>query len=257
MAGSYDAINKLVTGATKRLPWWVEPVTVTAVLGAFGVYVAITVLFFARGQYDNYLSPFYSPPVGNPSWLPDWLSPAILVLWLPLGFRATCYYYRKAYYRAFFWDPPACASKAQQREPRDVESYRGERNFFVWNNVHRYFLYGSFVLLVFLTIDTVRAFLPEGSFGITVGSLIFLVNVTLLWIYSLSCHSLRHIIGGRVDCYSCVTGGKARLRAYGWLSVLNKQHSLWAWLSLSSLLITDVYIRLLLAGVLPDIRLVG
>jgi hypothetical protein len=237
------------------LPWWAGPVTVTAVLTGFGIYVGITVLFFAKGEYENYLSPFYSPPVGNPSWLPSFLSPAILVLWLPLGFRATCYYYRKAYYRAFFWDPPGCASKAQQREPRSVEGYRGERNLFVWNNIHRYFMYASFVLLFFLTVDTVKAFLPEGQFGITVGSLIFLVNVTLLWIYSLSCHSLRHIVGGRVDCYSCVAGGSSRLKAYNWLSVLNQQHALWAWVSLFSLLITDVYIRLLLGGVIPDLRL--
>jgi hypothetical protein len=62
-------------------------------------------------------------------------------------------------------------------------------------------------------------------------------------------------VGGRVDCYSCVTGGKARLRAYSWLSVLNRQHALWAWLSLFSLLITDIYIRLLLAGVVTDLRI--
>jgi hypothetical protein len=117
-------------------------------------------------------------------------------------------------------------------------------------------MYGSIVLLVFLTIDTVRAFLPEGSFGVTLGSLIFLVNVTLLWIYSLSCHSLRHIVGGRVDCYSCVTGGSARHKAYNWLSVLNRQHALWAWLSLFSLLFTDIYIRLLLAGVTLDLRII-
>jgi hypothetical protein len=258
LAGTTDVVTRPFTaaaGAVKRLPWWVGPITVTAVLGLFGVYVMITVLFFNRGEYANYLSPFYSPPVGTPSWLPTWLSPAVFVLWLPLGFRATCYYYRKAYYRAFFWDPPGCASKAQQREPRSAENYRGERNLFVWNNIHRYFMYGSFVLLVFLTIDTVRAFLPEGSFGVTLGSLIFLINITLLWIYSLSCHSLRHIVGGRVDCYSCVTGGSARYKAYNWLSVLNRQHGLWAWLSLFSLLITDVYIRLLLAGALPDVRI--
>ncbi|MDX6382160.1 MAG: hypothetical protein QOI57_3184 [Rubrobacteraceae bacterium] len=246
-----------LTAAIKRpiekLPWWVGPVTVTAVLTGFGIYVLITVFFFARGEYENYLSPFYSPPINSP--LPAWLSPAILILWLPLGFRATCYYYRKAYYRAFFWDPPACSSKAQQREPRSTENYQGERSLFVWNNIHRYFLYGTFVVLAFLTLDTVRAFFHDGSFGIYVGSLIFLVNVAFLWTYQLSCHSLRHLIGGRVDCYSCVAGGKARLRAYSWLSVLNRQHGLWAWLSLFSLLITDVYIRLLLAGVLPDLRI--
>ena len=245
-----------VTAAVRRLPWWVGPVTVTTVLVGFGIYVFTTVMFFDRGEYENYLSPFYSPPVGGESFLPPWLSPAIFILWLPLGFRATCYYYRKAYYRAFFWDPPACSSKAQQREPRSPESYRGEKALFVWNNVHRYFMYGSFVLLAFLTVDTVRAFLPEGSFGITLGSIIFLVNVTLLWTYSLSCHSLRHVIGGSVDCFSCVTGGNVRRKAHNWVTVLNERHALWAWLSLFSLLITDVYIRLLLAGVITDFRLV-
>jgi hypothetical protein len=125
----------------------------------------------------------------------------------------------------------------------------------VWNNIHRYFFYATVIVLVFLTLDTVRAFLPDGSFGITVGSLIFLVNLGLLWTYQLSCHSLRHLVGGRVDCYSCVTGGRARYKAYNWLSVINRQHGLWAWLSLFSLLITDIYIRLLLAGVLFDFRI--
>jgi hypothetical protein len=247
------SITAAIKRPIQRLPWWAGPITVTTVLTGFGIYVMVMILFFERGEYANYLSPFYSPPVPSP--LPDWLSPAIFVLWIPLGFRATCYYYRKAYYRAFFWDPPACSSKAQQREPRSAENYRGERNVFVWNNVHRYFLYGSFVVLAFLTLDTVRAFLPDGSFGITVGSLIFLVNVALLWMYSLSCHSLRHLIGGRVDCYSCVTGGKARLKTYSWLSVLNRQHGLWAWLSLFSVLLADIYVRLLLGDAITDLRI--
>ena len=247
------SITAAIKRPIQRLPWWVGPITVTTVLTGFGIYVMVMILFFERGEYANYLSPFYSPPVPSP--LPDWLSPAIFVLWIPLGFRATCYYYRKAYYRAFFWDPPACSSKAQQREPRSAENYRGERNLFVWNNIHRYFLYGSFVVLAFLTLDTVRAFLPDGSFGITVGSLIFLVNVTLLWMYSLSCHSLRHLIGGRVDCYSCVSGGEARLKAYSWLSVLNRQHGLWAWLSLFSVLLADIYVRLLLGDAITDLRI--
>jgi len=247
------SITAAIKRPIQRLPWWVGPITVTTILTGFGIYVMVMILFFERGEYANYLSPFYSPPVPSP--LPDWLSPAIFVLWIPLGFRATCYYYRKAYYRAFFWDPPACSSKAQQREPRSAENYRGERNLFVWNNVHRYFLYGSFVVLAFLTLDTVRAFLPDGSFGITVGSLIFLVNVMLLWMYSLSCHSLRHLIGGRVDCYSCVSGGEARLKAYSWLSVLNRQHGLWAWLSLFSVLLADIYVRLLLGDAITDLRI--
>ena len=251
-----------VTAAIKRpidrLPWWAGPIAVVTVLTFFGLYSMITMLFFTRGEFANYLSPFYSPPVGAPPGFPSWLSPALFVIWIPLGFRATCYYYRKAYYRSFFWDPPACQGKAQQREPRSPENYRGERALFVLNNVHRYFLYASFVVLAFLWLDTVRSFLPpDAAFGISVGSLIMLVNVVLLSIYSLSCHSLRHLVGGRVDCYSCVAGGKARLRAYSWLSVLNRQHALWAWLSLFSVLFTDIYIRFLIAGIIPDLRILS
>ena len=252
-----SAVNAAIRQPFRRLPWWVSPVITTVVLVGFGIYTAIVALFF-RGEYESYLSPFFSPPIGAPSWLPDFFYPGVLVLWLPLGFRATCYYYRKAYYRSFFWDPPACSSKAQQREFRSAEGYRGERNLFVWNNILRYFLYGSFVLLTFLTIDAVRTFFPPGEgFAIHVGSIIFTVNVALLWSYSFSCHSLRHIVGGRVDCYSCVTGSNYRLKAYNWLTVLNRQHALWAWLNLFWLLITDIYLRLVMAGLVTDFRLVG
>ena len=49
-----------------------------------------------------FLSPFYSPLLALPSWVPAWIAPAIFVMWMPAGFRLTCYYGRKAYYRAFF-----------------------------------------------------------------------------------------------------------------------------------------------------------
>src|SRR6202048_4938596 len=83
-------------------------VPVVALLGAFSIYATFRAFegrFYAWGPY---LSPFYSPLIdpGHHWWR---FSPALLVLAGPLGFRATCYYYRKAYYRAFFLDPPACA----------------------------------------------------------------------------------------------------------------------------------------------------
>ena len=161
------------------MPWWVGPITVTVVLTAFGIYSLIVALFFQNSQYEDYLlSPFYSPQVGTPL---AWLSPAVFVLWIPLGFRATCYYYRKAYYRAFFWDPPACQSKAQQREPRSPENYNGERALFVLNNIHRYFLYGSIFVVAFLAYEAVLSFSPGGSFGMTIGSLVLVTNVVLLF----------------------------------------------------------------------------
>jgi hypothetical protein len=245
-----------IAAAWKRLPWWVEPVSVVVVLSIFGLY-SFAIVSFLPGEYKDYLSPFYSPPIPHPDWMPDFITAPMFIIWMPLGFRATCYYYRKAYYRAFFWDPPACQAGAQEREPRKAENYRGERAVFVLNNVHRYFLYASFVVLAFLWYDTVLTFFPGGSFGIKVGSIIWLVNVVLLSTYSLSCHSLRHIIGGNKDCYTCVRGGNARLKLYNGVSRLNLKHPQWAWFSLFSVLLTDIYFRLIQAGVIPDLTILG
>ena len=85
-------------------PWWLQPATIFAILGAFSVYV-IWAALQGKGDAAPYLSPFYSPNVSP--WGP--IPGAFLVLWVPLGFRATCYYYRKAYYRFYFADPPGCA----------------------------------------------------------------------------------------------------------------------------------------------------
>jgi hypothetical protein len=238
---------------TGRFPWWAGSVTTMAILGAFTVYSIYVVFFQPVAEYGGYLlSPNYSPPVESP-WY--WLSPAVLVLWAPLGFRLTCYYYRKAYYRAFLWDPPNCSSKAQQREPRSPEDYSGERNLWVFNNIHRYFLYASLIVTAFLWYEAIRAFFPDG-FGITIGSLLLLTNVILLSGYTLGCHSMRHLVGGRVDCYSCVRGGNARRKAHHWVSVLTGRHMFWAWVSLFSVWGADVYVRLLMAGVMTDLRLV-
>jgi hypothetical protein len=173
------------------------------------------------------------------------------------GCRATCYYYRKAYYRAFLWDPPACSAGAQKREPRSAENYRGERALFVLNNVHRYFLYASFVVVAFLWYDAILTFFPGGGFGITVGSLIFLINVILVSAYTFSCHSLRHLIGGNRDCYTCIRGGNARRKLYNGVTRLNLRHPQWAWVSLFSLLAADVYFRLIAAGIIPDLTIIG
>lgn len=246
-----------ITAAVRKLPWWVGPITVSTVLILFTLYATFLVFFVRDDSYQNLLSPFYSPKVDVPGWLPGWVTAPMLVLWIPLGFRATCYYYRKAYYRAFFWDPPACSVQAQRREPRSAENYRGERALFVLNNIHRYFLYGSIVVVAYLWYETVLAFMPGGTFGVTLGSLIFLTNIVLLSLYTFSCHSFRHLVGGNKDCYSCVRGGSFRRGLYNKVSLINTsgRHALWAWLSLFSLLAIDIYIRLLQAGIITDLRI--
>ncbi len=233
---------------TERLPWWLSPTLVVIGLGGFVVYATWVVLLGANYEYTeqgaNYLSPFYSPLILIPN-LP--LSPAILIMWVPLGFRLTCYYYRKAYYRAFFWDPPACA-----RGELRGEKYNGETRFpFILQNLHRYFLYGATVVWIFLAADTVRAFIFDGRFGVGVGSLFFLINIVLLGLYTFSCHSFRHLIGGSIDCFSCSAASRMRHGVWEQVSVLNRNHMLWAWTSLFSVSLTDLYVRLLAMGVIP------
>jgi hypothetical protein len=233
----------------RRDAWWVEIIPVIVVLGGFGLYATLRAFEGKFYEWGPYLSPFYSPLIDeHHQW---WkLSPALLILGGPLGFRATCYYYRKAYYRAFFLDPPGCAVGEGRR------SYSGETKFpFILQNLHRYFLYLAILFLVFLWKDAIQAFFFDGKFGMGVGTLVMLVNICLLSTYTLSCHSLRHLAGGKLDCFSCATFGKPRYKAWRGLTVLNERHMLFAWLSLFSVGLTDLYIRLVSSGAIQDVRL--
>jgi hypothetical protein len=227
--------------AVYRAPWWLQPVLVVVVLSAFGLYATWAAFQGHNYQVGPYLSPFYSPEI----WTTGPISSAIWILWIPLLFRATCYYYRKSYYRAFFWDPPACAV----REPHRGR-YRGETTFpWVFSNLHRFFLYLSIVVVAVLWYDALVAFTYQGRLYLGLGSLILLVNVIFLSLYTLSCHSLRHLLGGNLDCYSCVAAGNARHGLWSRLSQLNRRHGLYAWLSLFSVLFADVYVRFFAAAV--------
>ncbi len=249
MAESRTAVRRGGFGATmRRDAWWLEIVPVIVVLGGFGIYATLRAFENDFYEWGPYLSPFYSPLIKT-SWWP--LSPALLILWAPLGFRATCYYYRKAYYRAFFLDPPAC-SVGELRSHK----YRGETAFpLILQNVHRYFLYVALIFLIILWYDAIHAFFFNGRFGIGVGSLVLLGNIVLLSLYTFSCHSLRHILGGNVDCFSCVVAGGPRHAAWRGTSFLNEHHMLFAWMSLVSVGLADFYIRLVASGSISDLRL--
>ena len=237
-------------GATQRRDaWWVEILPVVIVLGLFGVYATLRALEGAYYDWGPYLSPFYSPLIdAKHHW---WkFSPALLILGGPLGFRVTCYYYRKAYYRAFFLDPPACAVGEGR------QSYRGETAFpFILQNLHRYFLVLALIFVGFLTYDAVRSFSFDGRFGIGVGSLVLTTNVVLLSLYTFSCHSLRHLAGGKLDCFSCTAFGRARGKAWRWSTVLIERHMLFAWMSLFSVGLADLYVRSVACGAIQDLRL--
>jgi len=231
----------------RRDSWWLQPLVQGLALLVLGAYATWAAFQGVHYRFGNYLSPFYSPLM-KPKWWP--LSPALLVLGAPLGFRGTCYYYRKAYYRAFFADPTACAVG----EPR--KGYVGESRFpFVLQNVHRYLIYLAIPILFFLWWDVVNAFTFEGRFGIGLGSIAILASNTLLTLYTFSCHSLRHLVGGRVDCFSCAVAGGPRRRAWLGASWLNSHHMGWAWWSLCAVCSADLYVRLCSMGVIHDVRL--
>ena len=247
----------MASEARRHDAWWVEPLIVVVVLASFGIYSTWAAFQNANYYAAPYLSPFYSPCLGDCvegssdfgqpfGWFP--LSSALIILIFPLGFRMTCYYYRKAYYRSFWLSPPACGVA----EPHG--SYTGETRFpLILQNVHRWFWYAAVVVWAILAYDSVLAFRNAddewGHMGL--GTVIFWVNATLLALYSLSCHSCRHIVGGRINSFS-----KHPLRYKAWTQVsrLNGRHMQLAWASLVSVALTDFYVLLLATGTISDLR---
>jgi hypothetical protein len=261
---------------TRPDAWWIQPLLVFLGFSAFIVYstwAAIQGLdqnhcYYWYGGPDgggaNYISPFYSPELFGtsphaifgkvPTWWPGFLpfSPAFLIMWIPAGFRFTCYYYRGAYYKAFWLDPVNCAVG----EPR--KSYLGERYLpLILQNAHRYFFYLAFIFIFILAYDAWLGlwFTDDAGvshFGLRVGSLVLITNVVLLGGYTFGCHSLRHLIGGFLDTKSSVP---ACAKGFSCVSCLNRKHMLWAWLSLFWVGFTDVYIRLCAMGIWTDFRI--
>jgi hypothetical protein len=255
-------------GATERRDrWWIGPLATGLGLGAFIIYASFRAFFNAdyrlgagTGVLQGHaylLSPFYSPLIVLPESL-AWISPAFLILWAPGGFRVSCYYYRKAYYRAFFLDPVGCAVGEPSRfcGIRRGREYMGETKLLLFQNVHRYFLYLALVFLVILTIDVVRSCRWPDGFGVSVGTLVLAINTTLLTLYTASCHSFRHLIGGRLDAFSRALLGKLRYRLWRLASAANEHHMLWAWASLFGVGFADFYVWMVASGTIMDIRLI-
>ena len=243
-------------------PWWRAPRITAAALTIWVLYATVHV-FLGRWYWVpryHYLTPFYSPCISGEcaagssslgTWfgkVPPIIPYAIVSLPFVLGFRLTCYYYRKAYYRAFWRAPAACAV----REPH--AKYTGETRLpLILQNLHRYFFWIAVVFNVILSADAVIAFRNHaGQWGhMGLGTLVLLVNAALLWLYSLSCHACRHITGGRLKHFS-----KHPVRYWMWTKVsrLNARHMQFAWVSLLWVLFTDLYIRLVASGAISDPR---
>jgi hypothetical protein len=264
MASNLVSITRRGFGETARRDfWWAQPLITFIVFGSFVVYSTWAAFQGEHYRFGPYLSPFYSPELlgsatawfgPKPGWIPTWIpfTAALLILWAPGGFRFTCYYYRGAYYKAFWADPPACAVG----EPR--HNYRGERKFpLILQNVHRYFLYIALLFIIILAYDAIEAmFFADADgrrhFGIGVGTLVLILNVFLLGSYTFGCHSLRHLVGGRCDQLS---NKPAQQTAWKCVSALNRRHMMFAWMSLFWVGFSDIYIRLCSMGIWHDYRL--
>src|SRR5512142_2645425 len=184
----------------RKDPWWRQPAINAGALTVVVIYLTWASLVNADYFSKPYSSPLYSPCLATTctadsgfdwiSWL-TWLSPAIIIIGGPMGFRLTCYYYRKAYYRAFWRAPAACAV----REPH--ATYSGETRFpLILQNLHRYFFYVVVLISLLNTWDVIDAFHGKtGGIWLGLRTLIMLTNVVLLWAYTAARHSCRHITG--------------------------------------------------------------
>jgi hypothetical protein len=241
--------------------WRLYPITTLVIFTAWVVYATVRAFWgaaFYVPEY-HYLTPFYSPCFNEicgdaaefgtflPAETKGWIPFAAVSLPFLLLFRLTCYYYRKAYYRSYWASPPACAVQ----EPH--KKYSGERRFpLIGQNLHRYFWLAAAVISVINTYDAILAYHgKEGGFGIGLGSLILTANVILLWAYTLSCHSCRHIVGGRLKNFS-----KHPVRYWMWgvVSKLNEKHGQYALITLGSLVLADFYVMLVASGTISDLR---
>ncbi|MEV8404930.1 hypothetical protein AB0R12_03715 [Streptomyces niveus] len=260
--GVHDTSRAAITARHLRTDrWWLAPAATAAGLLAFIVYSTWRAFGNAHYYAAPYVSPFYSPCLaqncetmkGGPNLeiFGGWwgISPALIILVFPLGFRMTCYYYRKAYYRSFWASPPACAVA----EPH--KKYSGETRFpLILQNIHRYFFYAAVLVAVILTWDTALAFRNSdyewGHMGL--GTILMVINIALIWAYTISCHSCRHVMGGKLKHFS---KHPVRYRLWGWVGKLNHRHMQLAWASLISVALADFYVYLLASGVFDDPRL--
>ena len=262
--GVFSPTRAAILQRTLRTDNWLKsPILTDLGFAAFVIYATVRA-FMQKWYYVadyHYLTPFYSPCISKgcipeashfwPQILPDvwWLPFAALSLPFLLLFRLTCYYYRGAYYRSVWQSPTACAVA----EPH--AKYTGETRLpLIIQNTHRYFFYIAGIISVINTYDAIIAFHSPSGFGFGLGNVILVVNVIMLWVYTLSCHSCRHVAGGRLKHFS-----KHPVRYWIWTQVsrLNTRHKLYAWITLGTLMLTDFYVMLVASGAISDLRFIG
>ena len=264
-------------GRTNRIDnWWSQPMTMGIGLTAALIYTFWRLVLYgteaANGtsliSYELHgstvISPIFSPNVlewnlfGLNEWNhPEWVNAAVLVLWIPFGFRGTCYYMRRVYYRTFFASPVACW--VDEPDINKAIGYKGEKRLFIFNNLHRYFLYAAMIILVIKWWDVTHTMhfhsAEHNGYVLSIGTFVMAIEAFLLTMYVTSCHALRHLAGGMLDRW---TTGISRVRGvlFGKISVLNRSHGFWFWTSLAFVFVGDLWVLAVAEGRLSDMVLV-
>jgi len=202
-------------------------------------FTIVMLLEFPVKPYHGIIDPFYSP--------------TILVLPFVGLFRLTCYAYRKDYHRHIFKHPVSCA--LDNRGDSALRDYTGETKFFRVENLHRYFMYFGVAILPFFFYDFYLSITFGGGLIIRLASLILLANAIMVTLWVFSCHAVRHLTGGRMDCYGCRFAGKQKNSFFNLQSKFNSHHEALAWSSLILFVFVDLYIRALSAGIPLDVTL--
>ncbi|DAC19466.1 MAG TPA: succinate dehydrogenase [Candidatus Poseidoniales archaeon] len=253
-------------GKTNRIDNWIsQPLAMGLALIAAMIYTTWRLFFYANSisyslEGSTVTSPIFSPNIlewnlfNLNQWNhPDWVNAAILILWVPFGFRGTCYYMRRVYYRSFFQSPTACWVD----EPQINKSigYHGEKRLFILNNLHRYFLYAAIIILVIKWWDVTHTLKFDTGWGFSIGTFVMLIEAFLLTMYVTSCHALRHLSGGILDRW---TKGVSALRGtlFKKLSVLNRSHGFWFWTSLAFVFIGDLWTLAVAERYIDDVAII-
>ncbi len=252
------AHGKRTYATFRKDAWWVEPFVMVLFLGGFVAYSMWRVFEIAQNPvvekagYYHYQSPFVALDMtflfseSLKQSVPYLAYPALLLLPFPAGFRFTCYYFRRVYYRSFVSRPAACATEAWKGN-----DYKGETRLLIFQNFHRYFMYATLILWVFHVVDAVRSHFPHGHFYMGIGNLLIWADVILLGGYVLGCHAFRHLVGGRLDCFSCTSLSQTQHGIWQGVTKLNSKHSFYALASIVSIVVADLYLRWL--GNNPDV----
>lgn len=201
-----------------------------------GIFLMVTYpVYYSRST--GLTDPFYSPTVA--------------VLPFVGLFRMTCYAYRKDYHRHVFNHPRNC--EVGFRAEFKGREYTGETRFFRLENLHRYFVYFAVAILPFFYYDLYLSMAYQPGFTLTLGGLLLIVNTAFVTLYTFSCHAIRHLVGGNIDCFSCQHN--TRNKIFNGQTLLNNHHETFAWLSLTMFFLVDLFIRATMAGVIPNIVL--